>query len=305
MTLREIALGIAMLLVAVPAAAQQEEPYVAKFTEGRKLVKDGKYPEALAKFQESLALKEASGTLLNIGDCQEHLGQYASASISFERARSLAADEKKPEREKEAAERASKLESSISKLTVKGPADAKLTVTIDNGPTELGQPVSVDGGSHVVHVEMACKRPKDVSITVGMKADLQTVTIDPASLDPDPACNKPVVEEKMSTERLMSYVAGGAGVLALGFGVGFGVSAAGKKSDLDKLCPTYPEHCALGEKATLESKYDSAHSAATLSTVMFTGAILFIGGGVALYILSPEWQKSHGGSAFVPGRWTF
>ena len=118
MTRRSIALAFAVLLSAHEAAAQPApEPYVVKFNEGRKLLTDNKYAEALEKIQESLALKEASGTLLNLGDCQEHLGQYASALVAFERARSLAADEKKAERESEAAELARKLEPLTSKIT--------------------------------------------------------------------------------------------------------------------------------------------------------------------------------------------
>jgi hypothetical protein len=305
MTLRSVGALLALLFVASTAAAEQPpaEPYIAKFKEGRALLDANKFAEALEKFQESLKLKEASGTLLNMGDCQEHLGQYASASISFERARSLAADEKKPEREKEARDRANKLEPLISKITVTAPAGAKITVTVDGGPAELGQPVSVDGGTHVVHAEAVCKRPKDFPLSLGMKADLQTMNIDPATFDPDPACTKQEVAPTMSTYRLMAFVAGGVGVVAAGFGVGFGVSAAGKKSDLDTMCPSYPEHCALGQKPALDAKYDSAQTSATISTVMFTTAILFVGGGVALYILSPEWKNSQ--TAFIPGRWTF
>ena len=249
MTRRRIALAFALLLSAraAAAAAEEQEPYVAKFAEGRKLLKDNKYAEALEKFEESLALKEASGTLLNMGDCQEHLGRYASASISFERARSLAADNKQPEREKEAADRAKKLDPSISKITIKGPAT--LQVTVDGGPAELGQPISVDGGSHVVHAEAPCKRSKDFPVSIGMKSDFQTMSIDPATFDPDPTCTKAApASEPMSKERLLSFVAAGAGVVAAGFGIGFGVSAAGKKSDLEGMCPTYPNHCALGKE---------------------------------------------------------
>ena len=302
-----LALSISLSLagVAVAGSAAAEEPYVAKFQEGRALLKENKYAEALEKFQESLALKPASGTLLNIGDCQERLGRYASAVSTFEQARALAAEEKRPEREKEAAARALELQPMISTVTVNAPADVK--IDIDGGPAETGKPVSVDGGPHVVHVETTCKRPKDLTVTVADKADAQTVTIDVASLEVDPACApKKAASSSMSTERLLSYVAGGAGVVALGVGVGFGIAASSKKGDLEDACPEYPQHCRLDRKAELDDTYDSASTSATISTISFIGAAALIGGGVVLYILSPEWkQRQTTGRPFVPGRFYF
>lgn len=305
MTRRSLAaLVLSLTFFASNSWAADDEPYIAKFKEGRKLLTENKFAEALEKFQESAALKSASGTFLNMGDCQEHLGRYASALSSFEQARALAAEEKKPDREKEAAERAQKLQGMISSVTIKAPPDVK--IAIDGGPAEPGKPVHVDGGQHVVHAELKCKRPKDIPITIADKSDAQTVAIDVDAMDPDPACASKPVEQGMSTERLLSYVAGGAGVVALGFGIGFGISAAGKKSDLVDACPEYPLRCNINKKHDLDAQYDSASTAATISTIGFVGAIVLIGGGVALYILSPEWKnRQTTGRPFVPGRFYF
>lgn len=295
-----------LCLAPVAANADAPEPYIAKFTEGRVLLKENKFTEALEKFQESLALKSASGTLLNIGDCHEHLGHYASAVSAFEQARAQAAEEKKPEREKEAAARAKELQAMVSSVTVKAPPE--VTLAIDGGPAEPDKPVSVDGGPHVVHVEMKCRRSKDLPITVGNKADAQVVKVDPNTLDPDPSCAPKKVETQMSTERLLSYVAGGVGVVGLGVGIGFGIVAAGQKGDLTDACPEYPLRCNINRRAELDDKYDSASTSATVSTIGFIGALAFIGGGVALYILSPEWknaQTQQGRRPFVPGRFYF
>lgn len=286
------------------AAAQQPppEPYIAKFNEGRALVKQEKWAEALEKFQDSANLKPGSGTLLNIGDCQEHLQKYASAVTSFEQARALAAEEKKPEREKEAADRATKLQPMISTVTIKAPADAQLS--IDGGAAGPGAPVSVDGGAHTVRVEIKCKKPREIPITVGNKADTATVNIDVATLDPDPACAPPPAPG-MSTERLLSYVAGGAGVVALGVGIGFGLSASSKEGDLEDMCPSYPSHCSRSQRTALEDKYDSASTSATISTIGFIGAVALLAGGVVLYVISPEWKRGKTTGKFVPGRFTF
>jgi hypothetical protein len=306
MTRLSLASAILITLVnvrAAPAAAAEPEPYVKIFLEGRALLEKNNFTEALDKFQQSAAIKRGSGTLLNIGDCYEHLGRYNSAVLAFEEARSLAAEEKKPEREKEAADRAVKLSGMVSSITVKAGDATK--VTVDGGDVEPDKPTHVDGGQHVVHIEMKCKRPKDLPVTVGNKADTQVVTVDPASLDPDPACAPKVEPKGMSTERLLSYVAGGAGVLGLGLGVGFGISAASKSGSLTDMCPTYPVRCNLAQKSAIDAQYDSAHSAATVSTIGFVVGLLLVGGAVALYIYSPEWQESHAKTGWVPGRFAF
>lgn len=290
---------------AFDAAAQPSppEPYIVKFNEGRALVKQEKWAEALDKFEESVALKPAAGTFLNIGDCQEHLQKYASAVTSFEQARALAAEAKQPEREKEAADRATKLQPMISTVTIKAPADAQLS--IDGGAAGPGTPVSVDGGAHTVKVEVKCKKPREIPVTVGNKADAAVVNVDVATLDADPACAPPTPQGGMSTERLLSYVAGGVGVIGLGVGIGFGLSASSKEGDLEDMCPSYPSRCDRSQRAALEDKYDSANTAATISTIGFVGAVAFLAGGVVLYVLSPEWKQSKTTGKLVPGRFTF
>ncbi|MFO0567610.1 MAG: hypothetical protein U0263_18270 [Polyangiaceae bacterium] len=46
----------------------------ALFNAGRDAVKAGDYPTACAKFRESNRLDPAPGTVLNLADCEEHLG---------------------------------------------------------------------------------------------------------------------------------------------------------------------------------------------------------------------------------------
>ena len=280
-----------------------DEPYVVKFKEGRALLTANKYTEALEKFQESATMKPAAGTFLNMGDCLEQLGRYSSAISAFEQARALAAENKQPDREKEAAERATKLQPLLSTIRVKAPAD--VTVTVDGGPTENDKPISVDGGPHIVHAEMKCKRPKDIPLTIGNKADAQTVTVDPSSFEADPACApKPTESAGPSTERILSYVAGGVGVIGLGFGIGFGLSASSQKGDLEDACPGYPSNCNPARRTELDGMYDDASTAATISTVGFIGAVAFIGAGGALYSLSPEWKKQQS-TGVAPGRFYF
>src|SRR5262245_40658607 len=70
-----IALGFPTFAVADPGIS----PADALFRQARKTVKSGDYALALAQFQASHRLDPAPGTLLNIADCEEHLGRLSAA----------------------------------------------------------------------------------------------------------------------------------------------------------------------------------------------------------------------------------
>ena len=58
----------------------------ALFQKGREAADKGDFATAAAKFAESQRLDPAPGTLLNLADCEEHLGQTASAWEHYKRA---------------------------------------------------------------------------------------------------------------------------------------------------------------------------------------------------------------------------
>ena len=53
----------------------------------------GDYTAACPLLERSHSLDPSSGTLLNLGDCQEHLGRTASAWRAFTEARALASSD--------------------------------------------------------------------------------------------------------------------------------------------------------------------------------------------------------------------
>src|SRR6478609_8008646 len=87
---------LALLLIAGSAHAQPPPHDTADvhFRLGRDAAKRGDYELACAELTQSQLLEPAGGTLLNLGDCEEHLGHLARAWQHFVDARAqLPADD--------------------------------------------------------------------------------------------------------------------------------------------------------------------------------------------------------------------
>src|ERR1700677_3205499 len=120
------------------------------FREGRAAADAGDFGTARDRFMESERLDPAPGTLLNIAECELHLGQLVNAREHFELAAS--GFPKGDNRRTIAAGRASQIEKRLAHVTLHLPPDAPPgTVVARNGvPVEasaLGQPMLADPGN--------------------------------------------------------------------------------------------------------------------------------------------------------------
>src|SRR4051812_28534695 len=77
--LASFSIGVGLLLAAGTASAGDSISAEALFAAGREAAQRGDYRQACDKFAESQRLDPAPGTLINLGDCNEHLGLLASA----------------------------------------------------------------------------------------------------------------------------------------------------------------------------------------------------------------------------------
>src|SRR5262249_16349556 len=88
------------------------------FSEGRALVKQGKYAEACPKLASSQKLDPAAGTLLALGDCYELNGQTGSGWTAFKAAETMARQANDTPRADESVRRMQLLEPKLSKLLI-------------------------------------------------------------------------------------------------------------------------------------------------------------------------------------------
>jgi hypothetical protein len=179
-----------------------------------------------------------------------------------------------------------------------------VTVTLDGRSfaTKLaGESVPVNPGTHALHFETSDGGRLDQQVLVreGVKNESVAVVIAPP---PPPAPVGPAsdarggglgaVEAPSSTPgpwRTIGFVAGGAGIVALGVGAAFGFKAIGDKNaaqcDASNACDPGP--------------LSSARSDSTISTVGFVAGGVLLAGGAALVLLAPSGRPTDASSVRV------
>jgi hypothetical protein len=270
---------LAATFAASVARAEERDAVAAEavFREGRKAVEDGDYARACPKFEESYRLDPAQGTLLNLADCEEHVGKLASAWVHY---RSLLERlPKDDDRRAHANEHWSALDHRLPRLTLTldtgAPQNARvLRDGVELGPAARDVAMAVDPGPHAVKVRAdgRAERSFDIELREGESRALVVAPGGPLALPTvaSPATG-PVVPstESGSTRRIAAWVTLGVGAVSLGVGTYFGLHALSKESDSQALC--------TGDVCRDPSGLD-AHTAAQSSAL---AADVFIGVGIA------------------------
>jgi len=121
----------------------------ALFDDGRKLMADGKTPEACAKFEASIEALPQLGARMNLAQCYEKLGRTASAYVEWREVVGLAAKTKDP-REQFARERLDALGPTVMRLTIQV-TEPDVSVKLDGiaiPRATFGTGIPVDPGAH-------------------------------------------------------------------------------------------------------------------------------------------------------------
>jgi hypothetical protein len=296
----------------------------ALFNQGRDLMTAGKFVEACPKFEASQQLDPGLGTMLNLAECYEKTGRTASAWAEYREAIPLARAAGSKARQDLATERAQALQERLSTLTIRAisgeDTNAHLEVRRDGVALqegEIGSPIPVDPGEHVIEAVAPGKQPWSSKVQVGGDAAKVQVEIPkleaangstPAAAAPavttgagptsEPPADKPA---SGSAQRTTGLVLGGVGIVGVGLGTFFGLQASSKWSDAKDKCHDFPYDCGADGK-DLQS---SARSAATVSNIGFIAGGALLAAGAVLYFTAPKKQSVAlaigPGSAFVKG----
>ena len=265
--------------------------------EGITLADKGNCAAAVEKLARAEKLFHAPTTLGRLGECQVQLGRLVEGTENLGRVAREELPTNAPPAFVQARARARKQLAAASpklaraKISVKGPLDANVTVTVDGTPlpsANLGEDRALDPGSHVVKATapgfleasatIVLREGGSEEVTLTLSADPNAVKAaaplvsetKPARASPGSA--PPGAEQ--APNRTAAYVVLGVGAVGVGVGAAFGLSALTQKSSLSKACPN--DQCHASEQGDL----DAAKRAGTVSTIAFGvgGAALLVGG---------------------------
>ena len=274
-----VLLSVAPLSSAHAQAPSQEALAEQLFREGRKLMTDGKFDEACPKLAESQRLDPGGGTQLALASCYEQGNRLASAWSAFSAAAGQAKRDGRADRESAARARSEALFPRLSHVIIDVPAEARaldgLEIRLDGallGAAVWGVAVPVDGGRHVVEAKATGREPFRQAVDVGPEKDSKSVRVPvlteapkvaptptPSAVAPPPVASTstpPPSPPPKSDTRTIAYVVGGVGVVALGVGTFFGLSALSKQRDANNTCPTAActDSSAVAEQSTARSQ---------------------------------------------------
>jgi serine/threonine-protein kinase len=299
--------------------AQQKAAAEALFDEGKQLLSQGQFESACRRFEQSQEIDPGVGTLLYLGDCYERSGRLASAWAIYREASSAAAAAGQGERTRIADERARRLAPSLSKLVLLVPQEDRIPgfeLLLDNrvlSPALFGVPFPVDAGQHEVTARAPGRSSWSNVIEIKPNADYRNLQVPALSAPgaivtpydtpaqgaavagaaapaPAPAAGSAAADLSLGAparpaapgpDRTASYIVGGAGLVAIGVGVAFGLRASDKDDESKAGCPS---GCITRASADLNQQARTAATIANLSyavgaVALATGAYLFFTAG--------------------------
>jgi hypothetical protein len=221
--------------------AQNKGAAQVLFEAGRRAAAEGDYATACKKFEESNRMEPAVGTLLNLGNCEEQQGRWATSWLRYTEALTkLPADDK---RYVFAKSKADELEPKIPRLVIELAEDAPSDTSVSrNGELvkqAYGTPLRVDPGKYTIRVEAKGYAPATYDVVL-FEGDEERLTVSPGAAvqtrTPSSGGFAPSQQPKSNTRKTLGYAFGGGGIAVGLAGVTFGALAFTKYLTVKENC---------------------------------------------------------------------
>ncbi len=317
-------LGLAVLTSSGASLAQPSPDTraaaAALFEDGRRLMSEGKYPEACPKLEESQRMDPGMGSLFQLSVCWEQLGRTASAWVGFRDVANMALTAGQADREKLARGRATALEPKLMRLKITGPSSAGVEVKRDGAvvsPALWGTPVPLDPGPHKVSAAATGKEPWEVTVQLAQPGGTVSVEVPPLldrspgaavplappsqagpAVAPGPGAPPPAPVEGASPrpwQRPLGITATVLGAAGLGVGIGVGLmakSSFSQSNDAGGGCNATTNKCNTAGEAL---RCDAVNKGNIATGVFVAGAVL-AAGGIVLWVTAPSSHAAKAGS---------
>jgi hypothetical protein len=275
------------------------------FREGRTLITRGDYVQACPKFAESFRLDPAAGTLLALALCHEQEGRTATALREFVELRERATREHRADRADFAREHVVALETKVAKLTLQVAVDPSLSrdlVVKRNGePVDASSwnvAVPIDPGT--VRIEANAPGLKPLVLTYDLASgERKELVVGPFERDAPPQAAAPAPPAHGPSTRLVAgYTTGAAGIVGIGVGTFFGISALTTMAEVRGPCPP-PGPCS---DASLASESHKALDSANIANVAIGAGLVALAVGAYLVFVRPaDAHPAKAGLTLTPG----
>ena len=299
-----------MFCAASPVGAQQIDDQMRATArsladEGITFFDQGKYSDALDRFERADALVHAPTVGLLAARTLEKLGRLVEASERYRAVMNVPLDDKAPDAFRDAQTTASNELAALTpripsiEIVIEGPGAEQATVTLDGKPVPkalIGAKTLINPGVHRVEATSpAASDAQDMKIAEkqAFRAVLKLVpkTSTPPEVTPPEETKKPLPPGTI--QRYAAYGAFGLGGAGLIMGIGAGIAAIGEKSSLDTNCKANPgtPDCTPGT-SDFRSATKTYNTDRTLSTVGFVVGGVGLAAGAALFFTAPKAPKA-------------
>jgi hypothetical protein len=296
--------------LASPARADDSETF---FAQGRTLRAQHKCAEAIVAFRRALDVKpQGLGSLRNVAECEEEIGEFASARGDWWSLRRAVLQSNEPKYEgwdKDAEKAYARLEPKVAHLTVKltGFAPDRARVQIDGKPLDprlVGVELERDLGLHTVEAVYGGAAPVTEKRSLGVGAH-EVVTLNipepkagdaplgpPAGPGPAPATGG---NKAMRAAGIAALTVGGLSV------VGAVVSAAVRGAALSSFTCAGPSYTLCGPMTSdALSTVSRGQTASLLVNVFSVLAVAGVGAGIPLVVVGSRSGAAPSGSSDPP-----
>lgn len=305
-----IAAAVALLGATVSSAHAQSSAEAEQFfRDGKKLMAEGKVGEACEAFQASYDIDKAVSTLLNLADCREKNGQYATAWGHFiDAERDTRGNPSQQSLFNTAKDRSSKLEGRLSYLIINVPDESRvegLTISRNGVPVlqaSWNRDIPIDGGAYKIEGKAPAYEAWSTTITVGKERDKQSVNVPrftelpkkPIEVegpkDPKGPIGPVDAPSGMTGKRKLALGVGGVGAASLIIGSVFGIQSLGLRDEA--------QNGATNEIRT--SKNDEANSKLLLAQIGWGVGAAAIGAAAYLWFTGGPPARSESAVTFAP-----
>ncbi len=297
----------ALAIVALTSASSlaQTDPVAATelFKQGRDAAVRHDHATACPLFEESNRLDARVGTLLNLADCEEHIGKLAEALQHWHQAIQLgtATGDRRAE---EAKSRHAALDARVPRLTVRLADGApEYTEILRNGvalgKATMGVPLPLNPGAHVVEVRAKGHEPRSYRVAM-QEGESKELHVTAGAQLPDVPQQEPrtvpshirIQEEPDDT---LAYVLGGMGVAGVVVGSVTGMMLWGKNRTIDAQCDARNQCSEEGLEAV-----DDAKGLLPVSNAAWVVGVVGLGASTYLFVTSGPSSDSREVTSSVP-----